>query len=119
VLRIRIPDPDFYPSPIPDLASRIPDPKTEKKRVEKKLVFIACLVAINFTKLKLFYFWNAEEKNVGQFSKNYRTFAQKIATKLSKIWVWYTGSGIQKKPVPDPGSRGQKGTGSGSATLSE
>jgi hypothetical protein len=27
------------------------------------------------------------------------------------------GSGIQKKPIPDPGSRGQKGPGSGSATL--
>ncbi len=29
------------------------------------------------------------------------------------------GSGIRKKPIPDPGSRGQKGTdpGSGSATL--
>jgi hypothetical protein len=27
------------------------------------------------------------------------------------------GSGIWKKPLPDPGSRGQKGTGSGSATL--
>jgi hypothetical protein len=27
------------------------------------------------------------------------------------------GSGIRKKPIPDPRSRGQKGTGSGSATL--
>ncbi len=27
------------------------------------------------------------------------------------------GSGIQKKPIPDPGSRGLKGIGSGSATL--
>ena len=27
------------------------------------------------------------------------------------------GSGIRKKPIPDPGSRSQKGTGSGSATL--
>jgi hypothetical protein len=27
------------------------------------------------------------------------------------------GSGIRKKPIPDPGSRGQKGNGSGSATL--
>jgi hypothetical protein len=26
-------------------------------------------------------------------------------------------SGIRKKPIPDPGSRGQKGTGSGSVTL--
>jgi hypothetical protein len=27
------------------------------------------------------------------------------------------GSGIRKKPIPDPGSRGQKDPGSGSATL--
>ncbi len=32
-----IPDPDFYPSRIPDLGSRIPDPKTAtKERGEKK-----------------------------------------------------------------------------------
>jgi hypothetical protein len=31
---------------------------------------------------------------------------------LSNIWVWDPGSGIRKKPIPDPGSRGQKGTGS-------
>jgi hypothetical protein len=39
-------------------------------------------------------------------------FTQKIVTKLSKIWVWDPGSEIRKKPIPDPGSRGQKGTGS-------
>jgi hypothetical protein len=34
-----IPDPDFYPSRIPGLGSRIPDPKTATKdRGEKKLV---------------------------------------------------------------------------------
>jgi hypothetical protein len=39
---------------------------------------------------------------------------QKIVTKLSKIWVWDPGSEIRdpEKPSPDPGSRGQKGTGS-------
>ena len=32
-----IPDPDFYPSRIPDLGSRIPEPKTAtKERGEKK-----------------------------------------------------------------------------------
>jgi hypothetical protein len=34
-----IPDPDFYPSRIPDLGSRIPDPKTAtKERGEKKFL---------------------------------------------------------------------------------
>ncbi len=57
-----IPDPDFYPY-------RIPDPKTAtKERGEKKFVVITFHVATNFTK---------EEKNLGQFSKNYRTFYPK------------------------------------------
>jgi hypothetical protein len=41
----RIPDPDFYPS-------RIPDPKTAtKERGEKKFDVIPFYVATNFTKL--------------------------------------------------------------------
>ena len=43
----RIPDPDFYPS-------RIPDPKTAtKERGEKKFVVITFYVATNFTKLQI------------------------------------------------------------------
>ncbi len=43
----RIPDPDFYPS-------WIPDPKTATKETgEKKLVVIPFFVATNFTKLKI------------------------------------------------------------------
>jgi hypothetical protein len=49
-------------------------------------------------------------KNLGQFSKNYRTSYPKNC--LSKIWVWDPRSGIRKKYIPDPGSRGQRGTGS-------
>jgi hypothetical protein len=42
-----IPDPDFYPS-------RIPDPKTAtKERDEKKFVVITFYVATNFTKLQI------------------------------------------------------------------
>ncbi len=59
VLRIRdvypgsqIPDPDFYPSRIPDLESRIPDPKTgRKERGEKKFVVKHFYVATNFYKM--------------------------------------------------------------------
>jgi hypothetical protein len=40
---------------------------------------------------------------LGQFSKNYRTFYQKIVKKLLKIWSWDPGSKIRKKPIPDPG----------------
>jgi hypothetical protein len=50
----RIPDPDFYPSRIPDLGSRIPDPETAtKERGEKKIVVITFYVATNFTKLHI------------------------------------------------------------------
>jgi hypothetical protein len=48
-----IPDPDFYPSRIPDPGSRIPKPKTAtKERGEKKLVVITFYVVTNFTKLQ-------------------------------------------------------------------
>jgi hypothetical protein len=52
-----------------------------------------------------------------QFSKNYRTFYKKNCQKALKNMV--LGSGIRKKPIPDPGSRGRKAPdpGSGSATL--
>jgi hypothetical protein len=61
---------------------RIPDLKTAKKeRGEKKF---------------------AEEKNLGQFSKNYRTFYSK---NWLKIWAWDLGSEIRKKSIPDPRSR--------------
>jgi|LakMenE01Jun11ns_1017448.scaffolds.fasta_scaffold8869199_1 hypothetical protein len=63
-----------------------------------------------------------KKKKLGQFSKNYRTFNQNIVTKLKKnIGL---GSGIRKKPIPDPGSQIQGSKrhwipepGSGSTTL--
>jgi hypothetical protein len=76
-----IPDPDVYPS-------RIPDPKTGTKEWgEKKFVAIPFFVAINFTKLKIILFFMPKKKNLGRFSKNIELFTQKIVTKLSKIWV--------------------------------
>ncbi len=54
---IFIPDPGSWFLPIPDLGSRIPDPKTAiKERDEKKLVVIPFFVAKNFTKLKIILF---------------------------------------------------------------
>jgi hypothetical protein len=43
----RIPDPDFYPSRIPDLGSQIQ--KQHQKRGVKKIVVIPFYVATNFT----------------------------------------------------------------------
>jgi hypothetical protein len=116
----RIPDPDFYPS-------RIPDPKTAMKdRGEKKFVVIPFFWSHNFTKLNHFIFEMLKKKIWANFQKIIELFTQKIVTKLSKIWVWDPGSGIRdpgsgiRDPgsgknlfrIPDPGSRGQKGTGS-------
>jgi hypothetical protein len=53
---------------------------------------------------KLFYFWNAEEKNVGQFSKNYRTFLPKNLSLSSQKYgfgIWDPRSGIPKKTYSD------------------
>jgi hypothetical protein len=69
-----------------------------------------------------FIFEMLKGKIWANFQRIIELFNQKVVTKLSKIWVWDSGSG--KKHIRDPGSRGQKGTGSqvsdpryGSATL--
>jgi hypothetical protein len=57
----RIPDPDFFPS-------RIPDPKTAtKERVEKK--FLPFYVATNFTKLKIILVLKRGRKKFGPIFK--------------------------------------------------
>ncbi len=90
-----IPDPDFYPS-------RIPDPKTAtKERGEQKFVVIPFFVAQISQNWILFYFWYAEEKNLAQFSKNYWSLYPKIVTK----WVWDPGSEIRDPEKTYSGSR--------------
>jgi hypothetical protein len=54
---------------------------------------------------------------LGQFSKNYLSFYQKIFTKLSKIWVWDPGYGKNLFRIPDPGVKKAQDPGFGSATL--
>jgi hypothetical protein len=53
-----------------------------------------------------------KKKTWANFQRIIELFTQKIVTKLSKIWISDPGSEIRKKPIPDPGSRGQKSTGS-------
>ncbi len=55
------------------------------------------------------------------FPRIIEVFTQKIVTKPSIIWVWDPGSEIRDPEktysgsrIPDPGSRGQKGTDPGS-----
>jgi hypothetical protein len=77
---------------------------------EKKFVVITFFVAKNFTLLKIILFVKCKKKIWANFKRIIELFSQKIVSKLSKIWVWDPGSG--KKPIPDPGSRVQKSTGS-------
>jgi hypothetical protein len=57
-----------------------------------------------------------KKKIWANFQRIIELFTQKIVPKLSKIkiWVWGPGSEIRdpEKPIPDPGSRGKKSTGS-------
>ncbi len=81
----RIPDPDFtHPgSRTPDLGSRIPDPKiATKDRGEKKICCHTFICSHKFYKIVNYFSFEVLKKNLGQFSKNYRTFYPKIVTKL-------------------------------------
>jgi hypothetical protein len=105
----RIPDPDFYPS-------RIPDPKTASKDWgEKKFVVRLLFVATNFTKLNIILFLKCRRK---KFGPNFKELLKFLPKKLSLSSQKYgfgirdSRSGIRKKPILDPGSRDQKGTGS-------
>jgi hypothetical protein len=78
VLRIRdvhpgspVPDPDFNPSRILDLGSRITDPKTAtKERGEKNFVVIPIFfVAANFTKLNIILIIKCRRKEFGPVFK--------------------------------------------------
>ncbi len=102
-------------SRIPDLGSRI---HSNKREGRKKFVALPFFVATKITKFKIILILNWwRKKDLGQFTKNYRTFYPKIVINLSKIWVWdpgsdfrdpektYSGSGVQgskRHRIPDP-----------------
>jgi hypothetical protein len=95
----RIPDPDFYPS-------RIPDPKTATKERGKKISSHPFIVALNFTKLKNYFIFEMMKKKIwANFQRIIELFTQKIDTKLSKIWVWDPGSRKNLFRIPNPGSK--------------
>jgi hypothetical protein len=71
-----IPDPDFYPSRISDLGSRILDPKTAMKDIgEKKFVVKPFFVVINFTKLNYFIFEMLKKKIWANFQRIIELFS--------------------------------------------
>jgi hypothetical protein len=104
-----IPDPDFYPS-------RIPDPKTATKwRGEIKLVVITFifLCSHKFHKMANYFSFEVLKKKIwANFQRIIELFTQKLVNKLSKICVWDPGSEIRDPEKTYSGSRGQTGTGS-------
>jgi hypothetical protein len=99
-----IPDPDFYPSK-----------NRQQKRAVTKICCHIYFCSHKFHKIvNYFIFEMLKKKKWGGFQRIIELFTQKFVTNLPKIWVWDPGSGIGKKPIPDPGpgSRGQKDTGS-------
>jgi hypothetical protein len=54
----RNPDPDFYPSRIPDCGSRILDPTTAAKEKGGKICCPTFFVAPDITKFKIIFFLN-------------------------------------------------------------
>jgi hypothetical protein len=118
VLRIR----DVYPGswflPIPDPGSRIPgpgsripDPKTAtKERGEKNLWCHTFLCSHKYHKIAHYFNFEVLKKKISaNFQRIIELFTQNT---LSKVWSWDPGSGKNLFRIADPGSRGQKGTGS-------
>ncbi len=100
--------------------SRISDPNTATKEgVKKKLV--ACH---KFHKIENYFsfevlktkIWASFQRIIELFTKKLSLSSQKYGFGIQdpRSEIWDPGSGIRKKPIPDPGSgfRGQKGTGS-------
>ncbi len=101
----------FYPS-LPDPGSRI---QQQQQKMREKKLFSYFFCSHKYHKMENnLIFEQAEKKMLSQFTWNYSTFYPKIVTKLSKYGFGIRNpiSGIRKKPIPDPRSRGQKGIGS-------
>jgi hypothetical protein len=100
-----IPDPNFYPS-------RIPDPKTATKERDDKKIFVKhFFVATIFTKCKIILFLNCSGKKFGPNFKDLWNFLPK------KFGIRDPRSGINPFRIPDPGVKKAPDPGSGSATL--
>ncbi len=116
-----IPDPWSWFLPIPDPGSRILDPgsrisdpgsKNSNKRERwKKICYHTFCCSHKFHKIEYYVIFEmVKKKNVGQFTKNCWSFYPKnfqYALKYmdSGSGIRDPGSGIRKKPIPNPGSR--------------
>jgi hypothetical protein len=107
-----IPDPDFYPSRIPDLGSRIPDRGSKKtvtkERGENKFVIIL-FCSHKFHKIDYYVIFEMLKKKIwADFQRIVEVFPQKMFSMLSNIWVWDPRSGIRKKTYSGSRIQGSK-----------
>jgi hypothetical protein len=101
------PNPDFYPS-------RIPDPKTAKKEKGGKTLLSYLFVATNIKTLKhiLFLNWREEKKFGPIYIEFYIFLPQKLSLNSPG-----PRSGTRKKPISDPGVKKAPDTGSWTLTV--
>jgi hypothetical protein len=117
----RIPDPDFYPSRIPNLGSRIQ--KQQQRERWKKIFCHTFLCSHKFHKIvNYFSFEVLKEKFWANFQRIIELFTKKIVKKLLNIWSWDPGSEIRDPEknlfrIPDPRVKKAPDPGYGSATL--
>jgi hypothetical protein len=106
-----IPDPDFYPS-------RISAPGSKNRYKTEGCKKIRChtfFCSHKFQKiLNYFIFALLKKKIWAKFQRIIELLPKKLSISSQKYEFWIRD---QEKTIPDPESRGQKGTGSGSATL--
>jgi hypothetical protein len=94
--------------PVPDPWSKNSNKREGWKKICCHFFFFYPQISLN----KIIFIFEMQRKNWASFQRISDKFLGKKLNKLSKIWVWGPRSRIRKKPIPDPGSRGKKGTGS-------
>ncbi len=99
-----IPDPGSWVLPIPDPGSK----NSIKREGWKKIWYHNFLYSHKFHKIVHYFSFEVLKKKI---SANFQRILELFTKKLSLSSQKY-GFGIRKKPIPDPGSGGQKGTGS-------
>ncbi len=86
----------------------------QKRGVEKFDVIPFC--SHKFHKIVHYFSFEVSKKKIwANFQRIIELCAQKIVTKLPKVWVWDPGSGKNLFRIPDPGVK--KAPDPGSATL--
>ncbi len=109
---------DVYPGswflPILDPGSK----NSNKREGWKKIWCHTFLFSHKFHEVVHYFSFEVLKKKIwANFQRIVELLAQKIVTKLSKVWVWDPGCGKNLFRIPDPGVKKAPDPGSGSATL--